>query len=416
MLAPGVWEPYFSKAEGIEVWLFGDDAHAPYAKYLDFLFIVGTNILGYCDEDVNEAVIDAVKNGNMCSLNCPEEVELAEKLLKLHPWAGGVRYAKGGGEAMSVAVRIARAYTGRDNLACGGYFGWGDFYLANNLQNPKNLDELLLPGLEPAGVPKGLKGTAMPFNFNDIEALERIAKKPLAAIIIEPMRHTFPTKEYVKGINALAEKTGAVLISDEITVGFRKQIGSLAEALGYKPDMVVYSKAMSNGYPMAAIIGRREIMDVCQAKTFISSTSWSDRIGFAASLATIEKLKKRNVPAHLTRIGKQVADTWEKFGKSHDLHMKVHGDFEPIATFEFDYGEQNLALNTLFVQEMLERGILSAPKGFYASFAHKKEDVAWYAGDVDEVFGILKKAIDEGSVKKRLRGGVAHSGFKRLVD
>ena len=409
LLCPGQWPAYFSKAKGIDVWDLDNQ------RFKDMLFIVGTNVLGYCDRDVNRAVIDAIRKGNMTSLNSPEEVELAEKLLSLHPWAGGVRFAKGGNEAMQIAVRIARAYTGRDAIAVGGYFGHGDFYLAVNLLDSTGLDEHLLPGLLPAGVPQGLRGTAIPFRYNDIESLEKIAKiHKFGAILIEPIRHHNPNPGFLKRVQEIAKETGAVLIVDEITTGFRKTIGGVHTSLGLQPDVVCYSKAISNGYPLSVVIGRQEIMDVCQDKTFLSSTSWSDRLGFVAGLATIDKLQRKNVPAHLCKIGKKVAKGWKKCAEKHNLAVNVHADFEPIPCFEFG-GEQNLALNTLFVQEMLARGYLSAPKGCYVSYAHKSKDVDDYLVAVDEVFGIISEAIREGTVMKKLKGPVAHDGFRRLT-
>jgi glutamate-1-semialdehyde 2,1-aminomutase len=411
LLAPGIWPSFYEKAKGINVWDLDGK------KYRDFLFIVGTNPLGYQCKDVDEAVIKAIKKGTMCSLNCPEEVELAEKMLQLHKWAGGVRFARGGNEAMQIAVRIARSFTGRDTLAFSGYHGHGDFYLAANLLDSNNLNEHLLPGLEPSGVPKGLKGTAIPFNYNDVETLEKIAKEnQLAAIILEPMRHHHPNEGFLKRVREIADQNGAVLIVDEITTGFRKTVGGVHTLLGLQPDIAVYSKALGNGYPISCVVGKQEIMDVCQAKTFISSTAWSERIGFVAALAVIEKMERENVPAHLCTVGSVVAVWWKAYAEQNSVKIKVYDDFEPIPTFEFDYGESNLALNTLFTQFMLKRGVLSNPKGFYASFAHKEDDMNKYRNDVWKVFAKLGKVIRRGKILESLDGPVAQSGFKRLTE
>jgi glutamate-1-semialdehyde 2,1-aminomutase len=410
MLLPDQWPSYYSRAKGIEVW--GIDGK----KYTDMTTMsVGACILGYADDDVNAAVISAVKNGSISTLNCPEEVELAEKLLQLNPWAGGVRYARTAGEALTVAVRIARAHTKKDKVAFCGYHGWHDWYLAANLANEKSLDGHLLPGLHPLGVPRGLTGTSIPFEYNKAEQLEAIMEKneDVGTIVLEPMRHNFPKKEFVDKVQKIAADNGAVLLIDEVTSGWRMRVGGVYEMVGIKPDLAVYGKAMSNGYPMAAIIGKSEVMDAAQA-SFISSTYWTERVGPVAALATIAKLEKENVPAHLRRIGRKIGEGWDALAKEKGLGIEVLFDFEPLITFGLSYKEKSQAISTLFTQEMLERGYL-ASRSIYVSNSHKDVDVDRYMGQVEEVFTILKKAIDEGSVEKKLKGPVAHEGFKRLT-
>ncbi|MDD5339656.1 MAG: aminotransferase class III-fold pyridoxal phosphate-dependent enzyme [Candidatus ainarchaeum sp.] len=410
MLLPGQWPSYYSRAKGIEVW--GVDGK----RYTDMTTMsVGACILGYADDDVNAAVINAVRNGSISTLNCPEEVELAEKLLKINPWAGGVRYARTAGEALTVAVRIARAHTKKDKVAFCGYHGWHDWYLAANLADEKGLDGHLLPGLHPLGVPRGLKGTSIPFEYDKAEQLEAIMQKnkDVGTIVLEPMRHNFPKKGFVEKVQKIAADNGAVLLIDEVTSGWRMRVGGVYELVGITPDLAVYGKAMSNGYPMAAIVGKAEVMDAAQV-SFISSTYWTERVGPTAALATIAKLEKENVPAHLRRIGRKIGDGWARLAKEKELDIEVLFDFEPLITFNLDYKEKSQAISTLFTQEMLERGYL-ASKSVYVSYSHKDADVEKYLGHAGEVFGILKKAIDENSVEKRLKGPVAHVGFKRLT-
>ena len=253
---------------------------------------IGSCMLGYADKDVNAAVIDAVNRGSMSTLNAPQEVELAELLLKLHPWADMVRYARTGGESMAIAARIVRAYTRRETIAFCGYHGWADWYLATNLGTKDALADHLLAGLEPKGVPKGLAGTMLPFHYNKIEELEAIvAKNPnLAAIFMEPMHGEYPRDGFLEKVREIATRAGAVLVFDEITIGFRLAIGGSHLVLGIEPDLAIFGKGMSNGYAMTAIIGKRDVMQAAQ-DTFISSTFWTEAIGPTA-LATIVKMQK----------------------------------------------------------------------------------------------------------------------------
>jgi glutamate-1-semialdehyde aminotransferase len=297
-----------------------------------------------------------------------------------------------------------------------GYHGWSDWYLAANLADKKGLDGHLLPGLHPLGVPRGLKGTSIPFEYDKAEQLERIMEnsKDVGTIVLEPMRHNFPKKEFVDKVQKMAADNGAVLLIDEVTSGWRMRVGGVYELVGIKPDLAVYGKAMSNGYPMAAIVGKAEVMDAAQT-SFISSTYWTERIGPTAALATIAKLERENVPAHLRRMGRKIGDGWTKLAGEKGLDIGVLFDFEPLIAFNLNYREKSQAISTLFTQEMLERGYL-ASKSVYVSYSHKDADVERYLGDVGEVFGIMKKAIDEKNVEKRLKGPVAHEGFRRLTS
>ena len=409
MFLPGAWPSYYAKAKGITVWDLDGK------KYLDFSTMgVGACILGFADPDVNREVRRAVEAGSMTTLNCPEEVELAKLLLSLHPWAQRVRYARTGGEAMAVAVRIARAHTRKDAIAFCGYHGWHDWYLSANLASDKSLDGHLLPGLKPKGVPRRLRGTAIPFSYNHIEELRRIAakRKDIGVIVVETMRHQEPEKRFLHQVAAVAKRIGAVLIFDEISIGWRLVSGGAHLLYGVHPDIAVFAKAMSNGFPCAAIIGKKSIMESAQ-ETFISSTYWTDRVGPVAALATIRKLKQKRVPFHLKRIGRLISDGWRELAKKHRLNLSVLGP-PALATFTLNYGNESQALRTLFTQEMLARGYLAGPS-VYVSYAHTAQAVKKYLKAVDDVFAILAKAVREKAVRRYLKGPVAHSGFKRLT-
>ncbi len=409
MFLPGLCPAYYEKAKGIEV------TDLDGRTFLDFSIMgVGACILGYADKDVNKAVKRAVNLGSMSTLNSPEEVELAELLCKLHPWAEKVRYARTGGEAMAIAVRIARAHSGKAKLAFCGYHGWSDWYLATNLSDSKGLNEHLLAGLDPAGVPPELQGTVLPFAYNKTNELEALTEKykDIGVIVVETVRHHEPEQDFLKNVRAIADKIGAVLIFDEITVGWRIALGGAHLHYGVYPDIAVLGKSIANGYAMAAIIGKKEMMDSAQ-KTFISSTFWTERIGPVAALATIRKMKRIKLPAYLSRIGRSIGDGWKKLAHKHGLNIAVHGP-EALVGFAFQYGEESQAVRTLFTQEMLRRGFL-ASGSVYVSHAHTEKLVKRYLSAVDDVFGLLAKAIVKKKVTAMLQGGVAHSGFQRLT-
>lgn len=409
MFLPDQWPAYYSKAKGCEVWDLDGN------KFIDMSIMgVGSSLLGYSDPDVNKAVKKAIDNGVVSTLNAPEDVELAEMLCTIHPWAKMVRYARSGGEAMAIAIRIARAFSGKDKIAFCGYHGWSDWYLSANLADDKNLDGHLLPGLEPRGVPRGLKGTLFPFHFNHIEELEEIVAlhgKELGVIVLEPMKNAEPKNDFLKKVRALADKTGAILVFDEVSIGWKMNFGGAHLLYGVNPDIAVFAKAISNGFAMAAIIGTREVMQAAQT-TFISSTNWTEKIGPVAALVTLKKMKRLNVAKKLQIIGNTVKKIWTNKAEKHGLSITA-GGLPPFSSFTFNHGDKHQALKTLFIQEMLQRGFLASNMVF-ASYAHTEAILKKYEKAVDEVFKILKEAIETNTVEKRLKGPVAHTGFARL--
>ncbi len=408
MFLPEQWPAYYSRAKGAEVWDLDGN------KYVDMShFGVGTCVLGFADADVDEAVLGAVRSGTMSTLNCPEEVGLAELLLELHPWAQMVRYARCGGEAMAMAVRIARAGAGKSKIAFCGYHGWHDWYLAANLAEDHALDGHLLAGLAPAGVPRGLAGTMLPFRYNQINDLKAIVRDhgdELAAIVMEPTRSQGPADGFLQELRKIADKTGAVLIFDEVTSGWRMNTGGIHLTYGVNPDMAVFAKGMGNGYAMAAVIGIRGVMEAAQT-SFISSTYWTERIGPAAALATITKHRRCNVAKHLIQAGTRVQSGWKQAAAKAGLQIQVDG-IAPLSHF-VPAGDDEAAVSTLFIQSMLERGFLASTQ-FYASYAHEPRHIEAYLAAVEEVFALIAKARKDGKVEGLLRGPVRHSGFKRL--
>lgn len=407
--SPGVWPGYFSRAQGVEVWDL-DNNH-----YLDMsIGGIGANVLGYADPDVDEAVKEAIRIGNSSSLNCPEEVELADLLCEVHPWAEKARFARTGGEAMTIAVRIARCHTGRDKIAFCGYHGWHDWYLAANLGTENALGEHLLPGLSPCGVPQGLAATAFPFHYNGIDELKKIIsnhKGQLAAIIMEPIRNLTPLPGFLEEVKLLAKENGAVFIFDEISSGFRLTHGGTHLTLGIHPDIAVFSKALGNGYPIAAILGKGSIMESTQ-NTFISSTYWTERIGPTAALATIRKHRRVNASQHLIALGTQVQEGWKQLASKHGIEIRVNG-LKPMGHFAFQ-DSQAPVLKSLYVQLMLESGFL-ASNSFYAMYAHQEKHVADYLKATDAAFFQISAWKEEGKLESHLEGGPAAAGFTRLA-
>ena len=410
LFLPDQWPSYYARARGVEITDIDGNT------YIDMsMMAIGACVLGYADPEVDSAVKAAIDAGSAATLNAPEDVELAELLCELHPWAEMVRYARAGGEAMMIAVRIARAHTRRDTIAFSGYHGWADWYLAANLADEAALDGQLMPGLDPAGVPRGLKGTALPFHYNRLDQLKAIVdahRGEIGAIVMEPQRSQPPTPGFLEAVRDLASQIGAVLIFDEVTTGFRMTDGGIHKLLGVNPDIAVFAKGMANGYPMAAIIGRAAVMEAAQS-TFISSTNWTERTGPVAALATIRKFRRERVAAHLVKIGQLTSAAWGHAAQSAGLNVHT-GGLPSLAHFAFEYPNEP-ALTTLFTQDMLERGYL-AYNQFKPSFAHQDAHVAAYAKAIEASFATIADAIDTGQVDSRLKGPVARRGFYRLTS
>ena len=407
--APDIWPSYFSSCSGVNVVDLDGNNYTDMAQ-----MGIGSAILGYAHPELTNAVSEVIKEGVNCTLNAPEEVFLAEKLLELNPFAGGVRFARSGGEAMAMAVRIARAKTGKDKVIFSGYHGWSDWYLATNLNNKNGLNEHLIPGLDAKGVPAGLANTAIPFTYNSIEDFEKkIKENPDAGVIcMEGARYDFPSQEFLETVSRIAKKNNMVIISDEITSGWRLTDGGVYKINGFKPDIVVYAKAMGGGYAISAIVGSEEIMNSAQ-DTFMSSTMWTERVGFTAALATIEILTREKVWIHLIKIGNQIGDGWLALAKKHGLKITVT-DFKPLITMKLHYESRNQALATLFIQEMLKRGYLAATS-IYVSYAHNEKIVNDYLKAVDEVFLIIAHAIEQNNEYELLDTKIRSDSFNRIT-
>jgi glutamate-1-semialdehyde 2,1-aminomutase len=349
----------------------------------------------------------------MSTFNCPEEVALAEKLVELHPWGDMVRFARSGGEANAIAIRIGRAASGKDKVAICGYHGWHDWYLSANLSEDDGLDGHLLPGLDPAGVPKHLRGSVIPFNYNNLEELKTIiANNPdLGVVKMEVSRNMGPAPGYLEGVRELCTKHGLVLIFDECTSGFRETYGGLHKKYGVEPDMCMFGKAMGNGYAITAVFGKRSVMEAAQ-KTFISSTFWTERIGPTAALATLAVMNETKSWEFITAQGEAITNYWNELGESLGLKLKTAG-LPALTSFSIDTPNW-LKYKTFITQEMLKKGIL-AGHSVYVCLAHTDKVIEQYKNAFEP---IMQKIVgfEQGkeNVDKHLNGPVCHGGFKRL--
>jgi glutamate-1-semialdehyde 2,1-aminomutase len=406
MFLPDQWPAYYSKAKGCHVWDLDGN------QFTDVSIMgIGTNILGYGHSEIDAAVCQTVASGNMSTFNCPEEVFLAEKLIELHPWADMVRFARSGGEANAIAIRIARAAAGRDKVAICGYHGWHDWYLSANLGDDKNLAGHLLPGLDANGVPKSLRGTVFPFSYNNLEELETLVQtEDIGVIKMEVMRNKGPENDFLQKVRKLATERGIVLIFDECTSGFRQTFGGLHKLYGVEPDMAMFGKAMGNGYAITAAIGRREVMEAAQS-TFISSTFWTERIGPTAALKTLEVMERLQSWDVITQTGLKIRETWQQMADRHCLQIEHWG--LPALTGYTIQSENALAYKTLITQEMLAKGYL-AGNSVYVSTEHTPDVIDGYFAALDPIFALIKQCEEGRDVLSLLKGPVCHSGFKRL--
>ncbi len=406
MFLPDNWPSYFSKSKGCSVWDMDGE------KYLDFSIMgVGTNILGYGHEEVDSAVNQVVNSGNMSTLNCPEEVYLAEKLIELNPWSDMVRFTRTGGEANAVAIRIARAASGKDNVAICGYHGWHDWYLAANIESSDKLDTHLLKGLEANGVPKNLKGTVFPFRYNNYEELEKIVNnEDIGTIKMEVIRSEPPKDDFLKKVRKLASKKGIVLIFDECTSGFRESLGGMHKNFSVEPDIAIFGKALGNGYSITAIVGKRNVMENTQ-NSFISSTFWTERIGPTAALKTLEVMERIKSWEKISNTGKFIKKEWNRIAATQEIDIIISG-ISALPSFTFNY-KNHQSYKTLVTQEMLKKNFI-ASNAIYVCIDHSDDLIEGYISELEKVFKLIRECEDGRDISSLLEGPISHSGFERL--
>ncbi len=407
---PVSWPSYFSRCKGADIWDLDG------RRFTDFTGGVGAILLGHGDAAVNSAVKRRVDLGSYCTLASPDEVRLAEVLLSLHPWAGKVRYARGGGEALALAVRIARAATGKSGIAFCGYHGWGDWYLAANLGEGDALDGHLLPGVEPLGVPRELRGTAVPFRYNDPVSFQAALDKlggNLAAVVMEPMRSELPRDGFLKNVAAACRAVGAVFVIDEVTSGWRFGFPGACPQLGIQPDIAVYAKAMSNGIPCGAIVGTDAVMDAANS-SFISSSYWTDGIGSAAALACVGKMQAESVQEYVWSLGESLQRSLREVTARHPtLNIKVGG--MPCApSLSFQLGDSSAAAKALCIRLMLGHGFLFSSQ-LYVMWPHTETLVTSMVAALDESLTEITRWQTEDRLQAEAGPMPASTGFARLV-
>jgi len=390
------WPTYYKKAKGIYLWTLDN------RKLIDFSIMgIGTAVLGYANSVIDKKVKSAIDNGINTTLNCIEEYELAKEILKYNKFAHQVKFAKGGGEAMSMAIRIARSNSKKYKVVFSGYHGWHDWYISANLTNKRNLNNHLLKNLKPLGVPKNLKNSIIPLKFNDHVELKKIFKnnKDAGILVIEGARNDYPSLKFVKTINELKSKKKIIIIIDEITSGWRETLGGVYKKVNLKPDIVVYGKALGNGYPISAVVGKKDIMKISNY-TFISSTAWTERIGFVAGLETIKFMKKNNVSSKIINKGKKIINGWKKIAIKNGLNISIN-KFYSMPTFNFNYQKDNDKLYTLFTKYMLQKGYV-ATNYMFVTYAHKDSEITKYLKVCDLVFQKIKRDLSNKNKLKKI--------------
>ena len=409
----GVAPVYAERGKGSRIW----DVQG--IEYIDYGMSVTSGILGYADDVVDEAVKDQISRGTTYSLNSPREIDLAELLIERIPCAEMVRFSKGGGESCGIAVRIARGTTGRDVVLFSGYHGWHDWYLAAGHLQQDAFDDFAVPNIQPTGVPKALKGTTIPFPWGEIAPVERLLEQyrgQIAAIILEPMRYDLPPPGYLEKLRELATREEVVLIFDEVTTNFRFGPNGIQDIVNVQPDIACFAKAISNGYAMGAVVGKRWVMEPA-AQAFISSTYWSDLVGITASITTLQEIKNRDVPGLLRGFGEKLQSGMREVLDEVDLPMQV-GGLPATPSYEFvgpDDPHERQKLMALVSQETAKRGVLLMAHPRHSS-AHGDRDLSITLEAFREALLVTRKAIDQNRVDEVLEASLAPAIIPRMVQ
>ena len=388
---PKLWPAYFTKSNGCKIWDLDNKL-----LYDLHLMGVGTNTLGYCNKQVDRKVSDLIKKGNISTLNSVEEIKLSEKLIDIHPWADMTKFTRSGGEANSVAIRIARAYSNKDNIAVCGYHGWHDWYLSSNINNRNNLNQHLMKNLSVKGVPKKLYNTVYPFEYNNFNQLKKIVStKNIGVIKMEVQRNIKPKSNFLYKVRKLAKEKNIVLIFDECTSGFRENYGGLHMKYKIFPDIAIFGKALGNGYAINAIIGKKEIMESTK-DTFISSTFWTERIGPTAALQTLKIMKDIKSWQIISDIGRKIKKNWKIIANQNKIKLDILG-LDALPNFVFNSTKHN-AYKTFISQEMIKKNIL-ASNVIYTCISHRDKILDKYFDILNDTFYKISKCeIDNENI------------------
>lgn len=395
---PGQWvkgiaPKYLEKGKGSHVWDVDGN------EFIDFMMAVGPLSLGYSYPKVDDAIRKQLEDGITFSMMHPLEVEVAELIREVIPNAESVRYSKTGADTTSAAVRLARAYTGKNKILCCGYHGWHDWYIAVTARN--------------LGIPEAVQAITFTFNYNDIDSVKNSIDDDVAAVILEPVVFAEPKDNFLQKLAELCKQKNVLLIFDEMWTGFRMALGGAQEYFGITPDLATYSKAVANGMPISILTGKKEIMDLANEDIFFYTTFGGEALSLAAAKATIEELRQKNVPAYLNNQGKKLKDGYNlianKLGM--DYTKAIGYNWRSMATFDEKAGDP-LIQKSLMQQEMIKRGVLW--QGFHnMSFSHSDADVEYTLSALEESLTTLKKAVNENKLKEMLLGEPVQPVFRK---
>ncbi|TFF37241.1 aminotransferase class III-fold pyridoxal phosphate-dependent enzyme [Mucilaginibacter psychrotolerans] len=393
----GVAPKYLAKGKGSHVWDVDSN------EYIDFNAAIGPLSLGYAYPAVDNAIRQQLEDGITFSLMHPLEVELCELVQQVIPNAEAVKIAKTGADVCSAAIRVARAFTGRDKVFCCGYHGWHDWYIGITSRN--------------AGIPEAIQDLTYTFEYNDIESIKAALDETVAALILEPFIFEAPKPNFLQELAAACKENGTLLIFDEMWTGFRIAVGGAQEYFGVKADLAVYSKACANGMPIALLTGRADVMDLFNSKVFSYTTFGGEALSLAACIATINELIDKQVPQYLDTKGALLKDGYNQLALElgMDKYTRCIGyNCRSMVTFTPEAGN-GLEVKTLMQQEMIKRGVLWA--GFHnMCYSHSDEDIAYTLAAYREVLPIVKEAIESGDLKSYLKGEVLEAVFRKVSN
>ena len=396
---PGQWvkgiaPKYLVKGKGSHVWDVDGN------EFIDYMMGVGPLSLGYSYPSVDEAIKKQLEDGITFSMMHPLEVEVAEMIHQIIPNADMVRYSKTGADVTSAAVRLARAYTGKNKILCCGYHGWHDWYIAVTARNN--------------GIPEAVQAISFTFNYNDIDSVKNSIDDDVAAIILEPVVFAEPKDNFLHEVADLCKEKNIILIFDEMWTGFRMALGGAQEYFGIVPDLATYSKAIANGMPISVLTGKKEIMQLADEDIFFYTTFGGEALSLAATKATIQELKEKDVPKFLVQQGKKLKDGYNEIVKKLKIEStKAIGYFwRSMATFDEKFGDP-LIQKSIMQQEMIKRGVLW--QGFFnMSFSHSDEDVNYTLQALEESLFVLKNAIEKNNLKETLKGEPVVPVFRKV--
>ncbi|HSD64579.1 MAG TPA: aminotransferase class III-fold pyridoxal phosphate-dependent enzyme [Ignavibacteriaceae bacterium] len=392
----GVAPKYLDRGKGSHVWDVDGN------EYIDYLMGIGPLSLGYSYDKVDEAIKAQLEKGITFSLMHPLEVEVAELINEIVPNAESIRYSKTGADVTSAAVRVARAYTGRNKVLCCGYHGWHDWYISVTDRNK--------------GIPEVIQDMTFTFNYNDIDSVIDSLDEDTACVILEPFVFQAPQNDFLQKLRRVCTENGTLLIFDEMWTGFRISLGGAQEYFGVDADMACFSKAVANGMPISILTGRNKIMKLLEKEVFFYTTFGGEALSLAAAKATIEELKNKKVPDYLAKQGKKLREGYNSIASQLGLNYTICSGYDCRTIITFDAGIANpLEMKSLVQQEMIKRGILWG--GFHnMSFSHSDEDINYTLNVYKEVLSILKKAVDEKNVAGYLRGEPVEPVFRKTSN